>query len=651
MAVLEMQAAPLLSGSSDDLAPVVFLTGGSQAGTGSYPSLRLDLELPPDVTKRMTWTHAALNDPEGSFNLARSIAARPWDAEVARLDLSNAGLIDIHTGNPDWDAAFALSQKTAFGLFVGPTPHLPSPSFVTTRLPDQGYSLRGDGSDYNHLWNGQSPLEAYYLSGMILPGAPELAQGIVRNYLSVQTEDGSIDWKPGLAGQRSRLLATPLLATLTWKIYEYSGDRTFLAEAFPGLWSFVQSWFGPEQDRDGDGIPEWNHPMQTGFDDHPTFSRWNSWSQGVDITTAESPALCAFLYRECQSLLDIAAQLDRREPVSALHSMAEHLRTALDASWSQEAAAYRYWDRDSHVTTQGEKLGERMGPGSIRIERSFEHPVRLFVEVKTSGEATRPLMVSIRGEGAGGQPRVETVGKDRFKWFMGTGNMTGERVYSRLEQVDIQGLEEGDLVELHSVGYGCLDQTTLLPLWACVPDRERAELLIQRTILSPDSYWMPYGIPACPGETACLTNDTGNPCQGVHLPWNTLIGEGLLRYGFQTAAAEIVTRAMAAIVQTLKQERGFRRFYHAESGQGYGERNALSGLAPLGLFMETLGVRVISPQRVALHGFNPFPWPITVKYRGITVLRQKESSTVIFPDGQTVEVEDPAPRIVSLERV
>jgi hypothetical protein len=100
----------------------------------------------------------------------------------------------------------------------------------------------------------------------------------------------------------------------------------------------------------------------------------------------------------------------------------------------------------------------------------------------------------------------------------------------------------------------------------------------------------------------------------------------------------------------MKQERGFRRYYHAETGQGFGDRNALSGLAPLGLFMETLGVRLISPQKVVLQGFNPFPWPITVKYRGITILRQKESSTVIFPDGQTVEVEDPAPRVVSLER-
>jgi hypothetical protein len=106
---------------------------------------------------------------------------------------------------------------------------------------------------------------------------------------------------------------------------------------------------------------------------------------------------------------------------------------------------------------------------------------------------------------------------------------------------------------------------------------------------------------------------------------------------------------MAAIIKSLKNESAFRRNYHPTSGQGMGERNALSGLVPLGFFLDTLGVRVIAPDRVALEGTNPFPWPVTVKYRGLTVMRGKEKTQVIFPDGQTVSVDDPAPRLVMLE--
>jgi hypothetical protein len=106
---------------------------------------------------------------------------------------------------------------------------------------------------------------------------------------------------------------------------------------------------------------------------------------------------------------------------------------------------------------------------------------------------------------------------------------------------------------------------------------------------------------------------------------------------------------MNAIIQTLKREGAFRRYYQSYTGQGSGERNSLNGLAPLGLFLEVLGVRLISPQSVSLVGFNPFPWPVTVKYRGMTILRQKEKTIVVFQDGQTVVVTDPAPHTVSLQ--
>ena len=106
---------------------------------------------------------------------------------------------------------------------------------------------------------------------------------------------------------------------------------------------------------------------------------------------------------------------------------------------------------------------------------------------------------------------------------------------------------------------------------------------------------------------------------------------------------------MKAVVNNLKHEAAFRRYYHAETGQGVGERNALNGLAPLGAFIDVLGVRLISPRKVGISGFNPFPFPVTVKYRGLTVLRQKDKTVVIFPDGQTATVTDSTPQIVSCE--
>jgi hypothetical protein len=50
-----------------------------------------------------------------------------------------------------------------------------------------------------------------------------------------------------------------------------------------------------------------------------------------------------------------------------------------------------------------------------------------------------------------------------------------------------------------------------------------------------------------------------------------------------------------------------------------------------------------------LTGKNPFPWPVTVKYRGLTVTRQAEQTVVAFPDGQTLTLDDPTDAVVSID--
>jgi hypothetical protein len=115
----------------------------------------------------------------------------------------------------------------------------------------------------------------------------------------------------------------------------------------------------------------------------------------------------------------------------------------------------------------------------------------------------------------------------------------------------------------------------------------------------------------------------------------------------RTEAARLTARLMAAVIQSLKKQQAFFQAYHAETGEGLGERNALQGFAPIGLFMETLGVTIHSSTSLTLSGKNPFPWPVTVKYRGLTVTRQAEQTLVVFQDGQTLTLDDPTDAVVS----
>jgi len=127
-----------------------------------------------------------------------------------------------------------------------------------------------------------------------------------------------------------------------------------------------------------------------------------------------------------------------------------------------------------------------------------------------------------------------------------------------------------------------------------------------------------------------------------------MIAEGVLGYGGRREAADLTTRLMKAVILNLKSSHSFYQNYHAERGIGIGERNTAHGLAPVGLFLDVLGVRNISSRSVHLDGRNPFPWPVTINYKGVTVLCGLDRTVITFPNGKNIIVEDPAPCIVRM---
>ncbi|PWH11697.1 MAG: hypothetical protein DDG60_16965 [Anaerolineae bacterium] len=644
MAAEQKQSVVVLQGQVEDLFPVLFLTGGPQAGPGPYSSLALMLDLLPGANRQVTWALASLRDPQQSFELARRTAARPFDAEKTRIELLNTSqTIDIVTGDPEWDAAFAFSQKAAYGLFHSPTEHLPYPSFVFSRQPDQGFSRLGNGQDYPYFWSGQSPFEAYYLTSLF-PCNAELARGVLKNFLAVQdAHDGTIDNKPGLAGQRARFLAAPYLASLAWKLSCNGQDQEFLNTVYPGLAAYFWNWFSPTRDHDRNGLPEWQHQLQTGFEDNPLFEGWHAWAQGIDITTVQSPALLAALYHEAQSLIRIATILGRTSETITLKAQAELLHKGVQSCWDAEAALYRYADRDTHLSLAGKVLSERQAAPVIEIQKQFKQPARLVIRIFGQEQALKRPRVTISGE-LNEKPQFEVLDTRDFSFSANGAIATTEKVYTSLGKFEFEGLSRRDRVSIQTADLTMTDHTLLLPLWARIPSEQEAHALVFRTILSAEHFDHPYGIPALP---RLFLHEADPVSLGVHLPWNQLIGEGLLAYGYRREAARLTAHIMSAIIHNLKRSHAFYQTYHAETGAGQGERNALHGLAPLGLFLRTLGVEILSPTQVRLRGENPYPWPVTVKYRGLMVMRQMGQTEIIFPNGQPIVLKDPTDALIT----
>ncbi len=634
MAVTEFGIQQVLEGKTSDLFPVCIMTGGPKPGSGPYAGLAFDVDLRPGDTQQFVWALATLDNPQASLALARLTTARAWEAEIARIELlDDSQSLSISTGNPEWDATISLSQRAANSLFFPANEHLPFQSFVLSRLPEHGSSLRGDGRDYNHLWNGQTVLDAWYLYSILGPGQAGRMAGVVENFIASQSENGCIDWKPGLAGQRAKRLAQPLLAELAWNIYSDLEDTLWLAKIFPALINFLHCWFLPESDRDQDGFPEWEHPFQSGLDEAPIFHPWAEVAQGVDPEVVESPSLAAMLYRECAALIKMTEILGEREHTEWLKDRQQSLLNELQLNWSAERSCYSYRDAQIQDNPSGVKLLEITTTGTFPVMQSFDSPRRLLLRFRPRDEMTRQSKLYLYGDTPNG-PVTEEVNPRNIHWLHGAGRYTSHNHFTRLIEVVAREILPGDCCEISTIDFTSEDISLLLPLWAGIPDSQQAEAMVKGPILS--RYLQGNGLTICPLDRC----PAGSNADGVSLPWNQFIVGGLLLYGYRQEAARITTSLMDTVSASLKTHQSFWSSYGSLTGKGTGERNVLSGLAPVGLFLQVLGLRKITSNQVIVDGLNPFSHPVTVQYRGTTIEFLLDQTQVTFAGGQKAVVQD-----------
>nr|BAL53186.1 glycosyl hydrolase family 37 [uncultured Chloroflexota bacterium] len=623
--VRRMSLVNILLGRTSTLSPVIFMTGEVEAGEGPFPSLRVDFSLMPGAMRQIVWAEAALEEAQASFELARRIAARPWEAEKARIEILNeAQSLHIYTGDVAWDAVLAMSQKEAARLILGRS----APAFVARRGPDDGFSLQPDGPS----WEGLSAFEALYLASIL----PITARPLLEIFLQAQDKSGHIPLLPSSKAFQN-VLAAPVLGTLA----AYTRNTPFPQEV-EKLLAFFWRWFSPSQDSDRDGIPQWSHEAQTGLEAHPLFDQWNPRSQGVEIGTVNSPALLALLVKEAEILQLLGKENGPKEQLVLLEAQVMRLRAWLERAWNPRKARYLYLDREAQTSFRGKILLRHKGNGHLRLAERFKKPVRLQIDLFCEARQCHPRITLWEGDQV-----AESVQEDAVRLRPGGLSFTSRRLYRALDAVEIEGIGLEDEVIVRVPDLEIEDITTLLPLWAGVPTSAQAEALLKQAIENPQRFSRPFGLSSL---TRPWAKEAEPPAERVELLWNWLIGEGMLRYGFRRQAAHLVERLMAAAIQNLQKHHAFYRSYDAERGEGIGERGHLLGIFPLSLFLKTLGVEIYSPTLLRLEGYNPFPWPVRLRYRGLEILREAQQTEVTFPQGQRLVVTTTAPCLVTLRR-
>lgn len=628
----------VLSGKAADIHPVCFISGGPQISRSAFSGLALQQKLYPGSSEVLHWAVAGHSEKAESFTAARNQTFCNWDAEISRLErLNQARMAEIFTGYEDWDATLAFSQKTGLGLLMPGGNQFPNRSFVISRQPDQGFSKNGTGSDHPFDWSGQALLDAYYLSLIFLPFNVEFIKGIIENVLAVQGKTGVIDWRPGIAGQRTGQLAQPLLAGMVLKVMEVKLDPTWLKVIHSRLIDFLLAWLQPKQDKDRDGFPEWKSALQAGLGGSDA-----NFHDFTDYNYLESPGLAAMLLNESRALIQLGEMDGEHQYDSWLNRLSEKLITVIDECWREEEGEWISRDYQTHRSFPALRIANVIGSRKVEINKVLKFPQRICISVKLRKPLSRPIKLTVEGEFETQKIKLILLSRD-FRWDSKSGSFTSSELFSQIGSVQIEGLEKGDSTRLHTMDSICKDISNLLPYWAvsCMDPikNERVEKTIQ------NRYQSPFGLLMLPRNDGAKHR----PEKGViSFPWNAMIIEGLLRHGKRAEAAALILAHLDAASKHLSQFGEFRALLTAENGYAIGERGSLHGLIPVGLFLKIAGIDTVSQSEIILNGLNPFPKPITLKYQGTTIILNSDKTVVLLNNKDAIEITKPERVKISL---
>ncbi len=617
-------------GSIGRLSPVVLMDGGRSVlvpGRRASPKIGVDITLAAGETTRLRWVHAGTTDLRDSLALAKSWLGEDWELHFSRIAQAAAAIPIVEVGEPDIDAAIAVSYQYLMQAFLRPTNSLPHASFVANRTSTHGYSPAGDGTDHDRDWSGQHPQLAYLVAAAAATIDASLAQGIVLNYLAVQDADGAVDYKPGLAGQRAGFTALPLLARMAYTVFQYTEDDAFIREILPKLLRFYAHWFS--LDTDADTLPEWQNERQTGYLYFPTFGTGSVWAQNGDIHLAEGPGMASYLLSEGGSLRELARRLQDTAAEEQVIKRVAALQTVLDDLWREGRYAYR--DGATHNSHPAVAVLEDARADEEHFPvQMLTPPARLVVRV-TGGMSRAPrFTLRIDGTGADDQPITEML--TDFPWYRTYGAVTTKQVFKEVKRIQAVGLSRVYRLDVQTFDTSRADIHALLPLWSMnITTPRSAELVTQLTDTA--GFWRPNGVSMVPASDPNFDPSNQNGAGGVWLFWQTLIGEGLWDYGHIQQAYQMLRRILTVQAAVLRDEGHFSEFYHSEETRGLGESGQLAGIAPLHLLTRVLAVRIVSASRVWTGGSFVWDRPVTVRQHGVVVTRSAEGTTITFPSG------------------
>lgn len=630
-----------ITGYTDNLEPVLYMTGGPTAISNPFPALSIQLNLLPSSAQQLSWTLVSKETKSQSFERAKKIITSDWQNGFHAHIMEHKGLtIGIKTGEPEWDSAFFLSQVNAKTHFLEYIKEPGIPHFIKIRLPDSSSISDNLDSKSKTLTN----LELNHLCQVLLPAEIDNAIYLIENQIKIQI--ANLERNPGNNNYETIYKGCPLLASLLLEIYEINQDIRLLERSFPDLCKLYQLWIiDPVSGTEMDNL-HWESPTQLQIDSGLfSFDIWESYSRGLDIKKVESPALYAMLLKESKALSKISKILGERSEMRYFNHRVKEFQQRLEDCWQEKMCQYGYQDINTHLCSSGETVYQDHVSSEVEIHQNFTKPQRLHCQIFASDEYTRACRIRIKGKSSKGEPIEEVFKSPGLLWVSGRAHLTSKYLYQEIETLSFEGLNLQDEFILETVDLTQTDITCLLPFWAD-GGMEKHLQEMSSTLLDSHNDLLSIGIPETWEGERPLPDDL--PLR-VNVLWNTLILEGLANYGESQKAAELFTNIMRGIVHGLKDYDGFFPLFDSNTVQPVGQYNAISGLVPIHLFLIIAGIKLLSPTKVALWGSNPFPWPIEINWKGLSLWKEGDHTRITFPNGAAAEHNSEKPVLITAE--
>lgn len=223
-------------------------------------------------------------------------------------------------------------------------------------------------SSYNHYVYSREPTwgwghagQVFHESLTMLPYAyldAQSAQNSQRVYMERQWKNGYIEYRAGPYLDATNYVrgsftsSAPWFSYENWELYQITGDRSFLQEAYSSGSDFYKWWLN-NRDRDDDGLAEWGgHAVLESVRD----AKVALWHDVGWPSNFESPDLNSMLVKEAKALANMAAELGDSTGAKWWRDEAKRRTKAIQKTfWDEETGFFYYVDRKDHDFTFDEE--------------------------------------------------------------------------------------------------------------------------------------------------------------------------------------------------------------------------------------------------------------------------------------------------------